>query len=245
MKLKNILFIAALTATLTPINAQVKNNLAVEKTGKTENVEKAYDVNEVQTTSDNKSIFFISYDISKLKNSESDSSVDMNGISAGFINSYGLRQYNSLYIDWGLGFTFGRYTEKDSSYYDKYQFSFWTMNMPLGLSYRVNLSEKCCLVPKAGLNFRLGLAANEVITTNEKHTFGSNTWYTEDKDRLDYFSKDDLGDDKWNMFMAGYNIGVNLEIDKVVLGVNYNGNFNELTENLKYQNFSIVLGFIF
>ncbi|MFI3301731.1 MAG: outer membrane beta-barrel protein [Rikenellaceae bacterium] len=230
---------ASRTSKMTKVTEVAETPKESEATETQEVVEQSSE--EAETTYSSSYISIImSYDMSKLKNTEdSDANLDMKGFSARQIFSFNISKNHErpIYLDWGWGFTYGRYKNDDNDYYKDYKFTFVSMNIPLGLSYRARLSENAFFVPSAGVNFRVGMTAKEEYTVEKTYSSGRTYDSTE---RLDYYDKDDMGDNKWGRFAMGYNIGANVEIGHFLVGLNFMSDFSEVTDNLKYQNLSML-----
>ena len=66
------------------------------------------------------------------------------------------------------------------------------------------------------------------------------------KDSYDVFSKDDMGDDVWNRFNVGMQVGVRAHINnKFVVGVGYTQELTNICDHTKFSSIDLTLGLTF
>ena len=89
------------------------------------------------------------------------------------------------------------------------------------------------IIPTAGMDFRV-------------HTVGQYDAFDGHHD-VDVFNEDDMGEDyTWNRFQVGAHIGANVRFwKKLLLGVNYQFEINELAKDLTTSQTNLTLGICF
>ena len=104
-----------------------------------------------------------------------------------------------------------------------------SLNIPVALTYRINVTDDFAVSPNFGFDFRINMMGK--------------LKELEDGDEL---SNIDLySDGDWKRFQAGWHIGVGLDYRALHFGVQYGTDFNEIAEELKIATTSVTLGFNF
>ena len=171
---------------------------------------------------------YVSYLPSKLKVSDSDGNIKMKGsFEAGYLRGIGLTSNVPLYLEVGGALQYRSYSEEDYGYETK--FNMLSLNIPVALTYRINVTDDFAVSPNFGFDFRVNVMGKEKVT--------------EDGDEL--YDTDLFSDADWNRFQAGWHIGVGLDYRALHFGVQYGTDFNEIAEELKIATTSVTLGFNF
>ncbi len=147
------------------------------------------------------------------------------GVTAGALFNHSISKTSPIYYSWSLLVSYCFDGESDYDY--KYRYSSFGIQ-PLGFSYRLSISDNVYFTPSAGIGFRIGYIGSSGVGES--------------------FQRDDLFDDLgYKRFTMGYNVGANLEFNKVLFGVNYGGDFTEIVDesDSKYNNISNRVGFKF
>lgn len=171
---------------------------------------------------------YVSYLPSKLKVSDSDGNIKMKGsFEAGYLRGIGLTSNVPLYLEVGGALQYRSYSEEDYGYETK--FNMLSLNIPVALTYRINVTDDFAVSPNFGFDFRVNVMGKEKVT--------------EDGDEL--YDTDLFSDADWKRFQAGWHIGVGLDYRALHFGVQYGTDFNEIAEELKIATTSVTLGFNF
>ena len=169
---------------------------------------------------------YVSYLPSKLK--ADGASIKMKGsFEAGYLRGIGLTSNVPLYLEVGGALQYRSYSEEDYGYETK--FNMLSLNIPVALTYRINVTDDFAVSPNFGFDFRVNVMGKEKVT--------------EDGDEL--YDTDLFSDADWNRFQAGWHIGVGLDYRALHFGVQYGTDFNEIAEELKIATTSVTLGFNF
>ena len=162
---------------------------------------------------------YVSYLPSKLKVSDSDGNIKMKGsFEAGYLRGIGLTSNVPLYLEVGGALQYRSYSEEDYGYETK--FNMLSLNIPVALTYRINVTDDFAVSPNFGFDFRVNVMGKEKVT--------------EDGDEL--YDTDLFSDADWKRFQAGWHIGVGLDYRALHFGVQYGTDFNEIAEELKITN---------
>lgn len=180
--------------------------------------------------------FFVEYNPGSFSYSGDLKGVDdqtYNGVSLGVASHISLGSI-PLYFDYSFGmqFTFATYENKYSSKYDIDYFLF-SYKMPLGLSYMISIpNTPIDIIPNSGIDLRLNIVGTA----------------KQDGETSNLFSKDDMGgkDNTWNMFQAGMHVGCDVRFwKKLLLGFQYQFDFNEIATDSKCEQVNLRLGVCF
>lgn len=171
---------------------------------------------------------YVSYLPSKLKVSDSDGNIKMKGsFEAGYLRGIGLTSNVPLYLEVGGALQYRSYSEEDYGYETK--FNMLSLNIPVALTYRINVTDDFAVSPNFGFDFRVNVMGKEKVT----------------KDGDELYDTDLFSDADWKRFQAGWHIGVGLDYRALHFGVQYGTDFNEIAEELKIATTSVTLGFNF
>lgn len=202
----------------------------------------SFDATSVKT--DGWSRIYVSYTPSKMKFDYDDADdVKFKGFTVGWLRGFGLTQNLPLYMEAGAGIQYRTYKDEDSESYSGYEYSYsdkytmWSLNIPVNLLYRFNVTDDFSISPYFGLDFRVNL-----LGKNKSEV----TMYDEtDSEDWNLFDDDDMDGDPWGRFQAGWHIGVGLDYRAIHFGVEYGTDFNEIAEKSKFATTSVTLGLNF
>lgn len=171
---------------------------------------------------------YVSYLPSKIKFGDGDDDLKLKGsFEAGYLRGIGLTSNVPLYLEVGGALQYRSYSEEDYGYETK--FNMLSLNIPVALTYRINVTDDFAVSPNFGFDFRVNVMGKEKVT--------------EDGDEL--YDTDLFSDADWKRFQAGWHIGVGLDYRALHFGVQYGTDFNEIAEELKIATTSVTLGFNF
>ena len=169
--------------------------------------------------------------------------VKFKGFTVGWLRGFGLTQSLPLYMEAGAGIQYRSYKDEDSESYSGYEYSYsdkytmWSLNIPVNLLYRFNVTDDFSISPYFGLDFRVNL-----LGKNKSEV----TMYDEtDSEDWNLFDDDDMDGEPWGRFQAGWHIGVGLDYRALHFGVEYGTDFNEIVEKTKFATTSVTLGLNF
>ena len=171
---------------------------------------------------------YVSYLPSKLKFNDGDEDLKLKGsFEAGYLRGIGLTSNVPLYLEVGGALQYRSYSEEDYGYETK--FNMLSLNIPVALTYRINVTDDFAVSPNFGFDFRVNVMGKEKVT--------------EDGDEL--YDTDLFSDADWKRFQAGWHIGVGFDYRALHFGVQYGSDFNEIAEEVKVATTSVTLGFNF
>ncbi|HJG77507.1 outer membrane beta-barrel protein [Phocaeicola barnesiae] len=194
-------------------------------------------------TTDGWSRIYVSYTPSKMKFDDSDDDIKFKGFTVGWLRGFGLTQSLPLYMEAGAGIQYRSYKDEDSESYGGYEYSYsekltmLSLNIPLNLLYRFNITDDFSISPYFGLDFRINLLG--------KNKYEETGYGETDSEDWNLFDDDDMGGEPWKRFQAGWHIGVGLDYRAIHLGVEYGTDFNEIVDETKFATTSVTLGFNF
>ncbi|MBR5466628.1 MAG: outer membrane beta-barrel protein [Bacteroidaceae bacterium] len=151
--------------------------------------------------------------------------VNVHGISVGYLRGFSLSSSTPIFIETGLNFAYGRYSE-DYGGYDAYVDQL-NLSLPVNFAYKFQLSDNVALIPYTGVYFRVNLMANLGVKG-----------YDLSESLFDYI-------DGPTRFNAGWQIGLKTHIKKFMVGVCYGTDFNKYMGDVRFDNLSVNVGFNF
>lgn len=164
-----------------------------------------------------------------------------------------LSKTSPLFLEFGLRFN-GEYY-KDSTEKTQQSVSLYTLGIPLNITYRFSLGDTGAkLAPYAGINFKVHVSGENKYTYKTLHTSTAfegtkfETTSTKEIDKTDtwnLFSKDDMGEGAWKRFQMGWQVGVNIEIKRFIIGLGYGTDFVKLAKKTNTSNFTVGVGINF
>ena len=208
---------------------------------------------------------YVQWNFETMKYSKSgfSSSSSGNSISGGFSYAFGIAGATPLYLEPGVAL---KYVWDNNN---GVKFSMLSLKVPVNVVYSFAATENFNIEPYAGIYLRGNLLAKEKFEGNggwdddwddwddweDDYSDFDDDWETtyeapsssgRSKDSVDLFSKDDMGDDTWNRFQVGLQLGVRARINqKFMIGVGYSQDLSNITDNTKFHSFDISLGICF
>ena len=209
---------------------------------------------------------YVQWNFETMKYSKSgfSSSSSGNSISGGFSYAFGIAGATPLYLEPGVAL---KYVWDNNN---GVKFSMLSLKVPVNVVYSFAATENFNIEPYAGIYLRGNLLAKEKFEGNggwdddwddwdewedDYYSDFDDDWETtyeapsssgRSKDSVDLFSKDDMGDDTWNRFQVGLQLGVRARINqKFMIGVGYSQDLSNITDNTKFHSFDISLGICF
>lgn len=140
-----------------------------------------------------------------------------------YTNAIPLTQSIPLYLEWGLGGQYSFYSEDDLD------IKYVSVKIPINLIYDFEIPNTNITIDPF-----LGLKLRGNIWGEAKNDYD---------DSIDLFDSDE-GD--WKRFQIGWNIGVKAKFNnRFFVGVSYGSDFSEMAEDMKINETSFSLGFVF
>lgn len=195
-------------------------------------------------TTDGWNRLYVSYNPSKLKTDiRGADDLDMKGFTLGYLRGFSVTQKLPLYIEAGVAFQYRAYSEDYNDYgYDVTEkMNAMSLNIPVHLLYRFNVTDDFSIEPFFGFDFRFNLSGKYKIESGYGGVQTDSEYNLFDKDEMN----DALGIDAFKRFQAGWHIGVNLSYKPVYFGVHYGKDFNEINDHVKVATTYITLGYNF
>lgn len=189
-------------------------------------------------------------------NWDSDDNFSTNGVGIDYIHGFGLSSSLPIYIETGLSFNMGFYSESESNSTSTYSWKgttkFQNMNfqVPVNVAYRFNCGDNFAITPYLGINFKINAVSKKKY--DAEYTYNGNTekengeWYS-------FYKKEDSDDSTWNRFQMGWQVGVGAQYSNLYLGLQFGTDFIP-TYSEKYDNetfrisnstFKVQLGYCF
>ena len=169
---------------------------------------------------------------------------DFNGLSLNWAQARLLTDKLPIYLQYGAGVQFSWYTDSRSNDYENYKSTttFLTVKVPVNVLYNFAIpNTNLSVMPYLGLNAQVHVLGQ--AKRSQEYDGGTQT------DKINYFSKDDMGDHPYNRFVLGWQIGAMVSYDKYFVGIGYNGPVTSLYKNgdfkIQTSQVNISLGIMF
>ena len=236
MKKFKLFVLAAFLGLATSASAQFVNSGSSNSSASS--TSSSFDFTSVKT--DGWSRIYVSYLPSKMKLDYDDADdMKFKGFQVGWLKGFGLTQRLPLYMEAGAAIQYRSYKDEESdSYYDFSQkCNLLSLNIPVNLLYRFNIKDDFSISPYFGLDFRINLLGK--IKYEETYDGDTDSW------DVNLFDDDDMDNEAWKRFQAGWHIGVGFDYRIIHIAVEYGTDFNEIAEKSKFATTAITLGLNF
>lgn len=236
MKKFKLFVLAAFLGLATSASAQFVNSGSSSSSASS--TSSSFDFTSVKT--DGWSRIYVSYLPSKMKLDYDDADdMKFKGFQVGWLKGFGLTQRLPLYMEAGAAIQYRSYKDEESdSYYDFSQkCNLLSLNIPVNLLYRFNITDDFSVSPYLGLDFRINLLGK--IKYEETYDGDTDSWDG------NLFDDDDMDNEAWKRFQAGWHIGVGVDYRIIHIAVEYGTDFNEIAEKSKFATTAITLGLNF
>lgn len=236
MKKFKLFVLAAFLGLATSASAQFVNSGSSSSSASS--TSSSFDFTSVKT--DGWSRIYVSYLPSKMKLDYDDADdMKFKGFQVGWLKGFGLTQRLPLYMEAGAAIQYRSYKDEESdSYYDFSQkCNLLSLNIPVNLLYRFNITDDFSVSPYLGLDFRINLLGK--IKYEETYDGDTDSWDG------NLFDDDDMDNEAWKRFQAGWHIGVGVDYRIIHIAVEYGTDFNEIAEKSKFATPAITLGLNF
>ncbi|MDM8155336.1 outer membrane beta-barrel protein [Bacteroides gallinaceum] len=236
MKKFKLFVLAAFLGLATSASAQFVNSGSSNSSASS--TSSSFDFTSVKTNGWSR--IYVSYLPSKMKLDYDDADdMKFKGFQVGWLKGFGLTQRLPLYMEAGAAIQYRSYKDEESdSYYDFSQkCNLLSLNIPVNLLYRFNIKDDFSISPYFGLDFRINLLGK--IKYEETYDGDTDSWDG------NLFDDDDMDNEAWKRFQAGWHIGVGFDYRIIHIAIEYGTDFNEIAEKSKFATTAITLGLNF
>ena len=236
MKKFKLFVLAAFLGLATSASAQFVNSGSSNSSASS--TSSSFDFTSVKTNGWSR--IYVSYLPSKMKLDYDDADdFKFKGFQVGWLKGFGLTQRLPLYMEAGAAIQYRSYKDEESdSYYDFSQkCNLLSLNIPVNLLYRFNIKDDFSISPYFGLDFRINLLGKNKY--EETYDGDTDSW------DVNLFDDDDMDNEAWKRFQAGWHIGVGFDYRIIHIAVEYGTDFNEIAEKSKFATTAITLGLNF
>lgn len=246
MKKFKLFVLAAFLGLATSASAQFVNSGSSSSSASS--TSSSFDFTSVKT--DGWSRIYVSYLPSKVKFDYDDADdMKFKGFQVGWLKGFGLTQRLPLYMEAGAALQYRSYKDEESDSYGGYEVSYsdkynmLSLNIPVNLLYRFNITDDFSISPYFGLDFRINLLGKEKLEYTANGETESEDFNLFDKGDMEELYESDEA--VWKRFQAGWHIGVGVDYRIIHIAVEYGTDFNEFAEKSKFATTAITLGLNF
>lgn len=161
---------------------------------------------------------FVTYNASSVK--YGGESAGFPGFSVGWVKGMSVSSSTPLFVEAGAALEYRSDKEGDAS------INMMSVNIPVNLVYKYNITDDIAIKPLVGIDLRLNVLGN----------------YKEDGEKISIF-KDDFLD--YGRFQAGWHLGCGFTYSQFELGITYGQDFNKIDGEGRLTNTVISLGYNF
>lgn len=146
------------------------------------------------------------------------------GLNVGYTKGLSLNGNVPLYLEVGANVQFNMYSEEEYDYAHDLTMTFLQAQIPVNVTYLFPLGDSgITLAPYAGLSAKFNILGKQKLENPDNGN----------SHEVDFFSKDDLGDDTAKRFQVGMQLGANITFgEKLNLGIGYQ---RDLTSYMEYD----------
>lgn len=146
------------------------------------------------------------------------------GLNVGYTKGLSLNGNVPLYLEVGANVQFNLYSEEEYDYAHDLTMTFLQAQIPVNVTYLFPLGDSgITLAPYAGLSAKFNILGKQKLENPDNGN----------SHEVDFFSKDDLGDDTAKRFQVGMQLGANITFgEKLNLGIGYQ---RDLTSYMEYD----------
>lgn len=146
------------------------------------------------------------------------------GLNVGYTKGLSLNGNVPLYLEVGANVQFNMYSEEEYDYAHDLTMTFLQAQIPVNVTYLFPLGDSgITLAPYAGLSAKFNILGKQKLENPDNGN----------SHEVDFFSKDDLGDDTAKRFQVGMLLGANITFgEKLNLGIGYQ---RDLTSYMEYD----------
>ena len=156
------------------------------------------------------------------------------GLTLGWTGGWSISKTVPLYVEGGLNIKWNHMSEKDDYYNEKVTGNFLCLNLPVNITYKINIPQVdgLSIAPYAGVHLTGNLLGKEKI------------W---DSYSVNLFNKDDMegSDNTANRIQFGWQAGVGFNYKFLYLGVGYSSEFTNYMEKVRTGGLVVSLGYNF
>lgn len=163
------------------------------------------------------------------------------GLNVGYTKGLSLNGNVPLYLEVGANVQFNMYSEEEYDYAHDLTMTFLQAQIPVNVTYLFPLGDSgITLAPYAGLSAKFNILGKQKLENPDNGN----------SHEVDFFSKDDLGDDTAKRFQVGMQLGANITFgEKLNLGIGYQRDLTSYMEydheKLMFHGFVATIGFNF
>lgn len=160
------------------------------------------------------------------------------GLTLGWTGGWSISKSVPLYVEGGLNIKWNHMSESEGDYYgreDKCKCNFLSLNVPVNLSYKINIPqvEGLSIAPYAGVHLTGNLLGKGKY---ESHKDWEENFNLFDEDDVEYTAK---------RIQFGWQAGVGFNYKAIYLGVGYSGEFTNYMKKVRTGGLVVSLGFNF
>lgn len=183
--------------------------------------------------------FGVSYSPTKMNliSGNTSESEDFHTLSMTWTNANALHPTQPVYFEYGLS---AQWTFLNDSEDEDYSVStnYVGVKVPVNLLYKYHIPQtKIAVAPYVGLNLTGYLIGKTTVK------------YGDTKESMSYFSKDDMGDERFNRINVGWQIGARAYVNDIFVGIAYEGPITNLykegNSKVNFNHINITLGLAF
>lgn len=159
---------------------------------------------------------------------------DWNTFQIAVYKSKPVSETNPINMEYGIGFNYMKYSEKEGDYKDEH--NFMSAIVPVRFLYSLQI-DNFKVLPFAGVGAKVNLS----LKTKETYQYYGET----ESDTYNWFDKDDMGNDTAKRLQGFWTIGVRAEFQQFSLGIAYNKDFSDLVDDCRFFGTQFSMAFKF
>lgn len=172
------------------------------------------------------------------------------GTTISYLHAFNVTKKLPLYVETGLEWNmeFWSHSQSILSLY-KINTDITTMrlNVPLNVVYKFQIGD-FAIKPYTGLYLKFNLMGEANMSIRDidgKDVLEQIPGYSKEDAHINFYDKEKMGDEVWNVFQAGWQIGAKFDYRNITIGAGYALDFVKVTPHANTSNFHVGIGYVF
>ena len=172
------------------------------------------------------------------------------GTTISYLHAFNVTKKLPLYVETGLEWNmeFWSYSQSILSSY-KFNTDITTMrlNVPVNVVYKFQIGD-FAIKPYTGLYLKFNLMGEANMSIRDidgKDILEQIPGYSKEDAHINFYNKEKMGDEVWNVFQAGWQIGAKFDYRNITIGAGYALDFVKVTPYANTSNFHVGIGYVF
>ena len=172
------------------------------------------------------------------------------GITISYLHAFNVTKKLPLYVETGLEWNmeFWSHSQSILSLYNiNTDITTMRLNVPVNVVYKFQIGD-FAIKPYTGLYLKFNLMGEANMSIRDidgKDVLEQIPGYSKEDTHINFYDKEKMGDEVWNVFQAGWQIGAKFDYRNITIGAGYALDFVKVTPQANTSNFHVGIGYVF